>query len=65
MPTPYIPIPYRRNPRPLPFQGPRVQDQQSGFWTYANFIVEDEYGTKVDGRYATYDRNKREGEEPI
>lgn len=49
------PIRYRRNPRPLPEQGPKVFCEVSGFPTYAGHLVRDEEGQWVDPRYGGFD----------
>lgn len=32
------------------WRGKKVQDEVTGFWTYEDYLVTDDYGDKVDGR---------------
>lgn len=41
--------------------GPRVRDGQSGFPTYRDLIVNDEWDLPVDPQYGGYDTNDQEG----
>lgn len=68
MPTPFKPIRYRYNPRPVlvtgrSVEGPKTWDEQSGFYCYESDIVIDDFGTRVDSRATTFDvDHKEEGE---
>lgn len=55
---------YRSN-GPPPYHmrfGPRAQCGQSGFPTYRDLLVEDEYGLLVDPEYGGYDINEQDDE---
>jgi len=62
MPLRRFPLPYRNNPQLLRQQGFRTQDEQTGFWTYSDLIVTDDYGTQVDGTGNGFDWDKTEGQ---
>lgn len=62
MPAPRIPLPYKRSPQLKREQSFRVQDEQTGKWTFAEYLVTDDYGTQVDGRGDGYDWDKTEGQ---
>jgi len=48
-----------------PMLGRKVQDDQTGFWTYSGYTVKDDFGTVVDRRGQGFDqdfeRKRREG----
>ncbi len=62
MPVRIRPLPYRSNPQIKREQSFRVQDQQTAKWTYAEYLVTDDFGTQVDGRYDGFDWDKAQGE---
>ena len=61
MPTPMIPIRYRRNPSRgwRGENGRKTYDEQSGQPTYEAFLIEDDFGVKVDSRKNTFDYDYR------
>jgi len=65
MPLIRNPIIYTRNPNPMPGipdGSVRVQDQQTGAWTYSGWMVTDDFGVQVDMRGNGFDVDKTQGE---